>query len=833
MSLVPKTPQASRLNGSSPENGAVSRIPAYQNGIENPGLANHSADAAPSFDFWGLLRRRIHMIVLLCIVGALLGYLNYVKSPKVYSSATRLLITTQAPPSIVNGNVQLNHRNSLPNHSNLLQSELVLGSAIEFGKLDKLKTFSATGNTVGKLKSMIQVVPEVGDTLQVICTGAHPEDLPTILNQIVEAYRRAVVDDSQSASEQAVSLIEALAREMGDEKDDLEADRLNLRSQLDVTSTLENGMIRNPYTSQLQELRDSKDKHYRALSDLKLRRQQLIEAATVDEETKELDPLKIKVAALEARDFLNLSRIDLPADVKPIDVKPIAIDEETNRMQEWQTLQRRVWEIDSAISELRASLVSRTQIVGTGHGSVTSLKTQIAYRQKEMEKLQSEMDQLQTAISEDRNTVDDTDEKLSKLESEQRKDWIRMYHLALVKQEKTTAAKIKLLDDSIALVGEKASSIGEKIFKYNVIQKAIDKKERAVDVILDRLKEINVLADNYTMTKIRTLQEPKRGGQVAPSFSKSLMFATMLAGLLGLGLAFLVDQGDMSFRSPNEILSHLNLQVVGKIPRIRTRRIAASKGVAELISAHKPAASESEAFRAIRTNLFFRANNEDIKTILLTSPSPGDGKSTTAANLAISIAQAGKRVVLVDADFRRPRIARYFGEELEVGFIDVLAGEMTLDEVIKPTELQDGLHIVTAGGYPKNPGELVTSPQFRETLEALRESFDFVIIDSPPILAVSDSISIASHVDGIYLVSRIRKGVKLTTRRAKESLDNVHAAVLGLIVNDVDRNPHYHEYGYQYSNYAYYGSGSYRNYYDQDHGSNKNGKLETRAKIET
>ena len=182
MSLVPKTPQASRLNGSSPENGAVSRIPAYQNGIENPGLANHSADAAPSFDFWGLLRRRIHMIVLLCIVGALLGYLNYVKSPKVYSSATRLLITTQAPPSIVNGNVQLNHRNSLPNHSNLLQSELVLGSAIEFGKLDKLKTFSATGNTVGKLKSMIQVVPEVGDTLQVICTGAHPEDLPTILN---------------------------------------------------------------------------------------------------------------------------------------------------------------------------------------------------------------------------------------------------------------------------------------------------------------------------------------------------------------------------------------------------------------------------------------------------------------------------------------------------------------------------------------------------------------------------------------------------------------------------------------------------------------------------
>ena len=236
MSLVPKTQQGNRLNGSTPLNGTVAHVPAFQNGIENPGLSNNPIPAS-SFDFWGLLRRRIHMIVLLCIVGAFLGYLNYIKSPKIYSSATRLLITTQAPPSIVNGNIQLNQKSSLSNHSNLLQSELILGNAIQQGNLDKLETFSTTGNPVGKLKSMSRVAPEAGDTLQVVCTGEYAEDLPAILNQIVEAYRRAVVDDSQSASEQAVSLIEALAQEMGDEKDDLETDRLTLRSQLDVTST--------------------------------------------------------------------------------------------------------------------------------------------------------------------------------------------------------------------------------------------------------------------------------------------------------------------------------------------------------------------------------------------------------------------------------------------------------------------------------------------------------------------------------------------------------------------------------------------------------------------
>jgi capsular exopolysaccharide synthesis family protein len=261
--------------------------------------------------------------------------------------------------------------------------------------------------------------------------------------------------------------------------------------------------------------------------------------------------------------------------------------------------------------------------------------------------------------------------------------------------------------------------------------------------------------------------------------------------------------------------------VVGKIPRIRTRGLKPVKGNAELITSHKPSSSEAEAFRDVRTGLFFRSANEDIKTILFTSPSPGDGKSTTAANLAISIAQAGKEVVLVDADFRRPRVDRYFGEELEGGMVDVMSGEMEIADVIKPTELQTGLSLVTAGGHPKNPGELVTSAMFRDLIATLREQFDYVIIDSPPVLPVSDSVSIASLVDGVYLVTRIRKGVKLTAKKAKDSLDSVEARWMGLIVNDVDQNPYYNEYGYQYGSYAYYGSKSYRTYYEDRRGTPK------------
>ena len=813
MSLVPPTQQSNHVNGVHNQNGALSAIPTLKDGYGQVGVPGLSPSGSQPFDFWGLLRRRIYLIALFAIVGAALGYLNYVKSPKVYSSVTRLLITTQAPPSIVNGNVMLSQKSSLPNHSSLLASEVVLANAIEQGDLRGLDTFSSSANPVSVLKSMTRVVPESGDSLQVVCSGANAEDLPIILSQIVESYRSVVIDDSQTKSEQTVSLIEALAKEMGDEKDGLESDRVELRSQLDVTSILENGSIVNPYVRGLEELRSSKDGLLRELSDLELRRKQLVESSTPSEDGS-VDKLQIEVAAIEAREFLKIG----PSGISNGEIQ--VVDAAEDMRNELQVLQNRFWDVESAIAELRANRVSRLQVVGPGHSSVDAIENQIKFRRRELATLQKEMDQLRSLASASQANDEERRTGLSELKLQESKNWIRMYYLALVKQEKVTAARIENLDNSIASLSEKAAAASDKIFQYNVIQKAIDKKEKAVDVILDRLKEINVLADNYTMTKIRTLEEPKTGFQIAPSFSKNLLLGTMLAGLCGLGLAYLVDQADMSFRSPAEILANLQMPVVGKIPRIRTRRIKSKKGngVLELIAAHNPSASESEAFRTIRTNLFFRANNEDIKTILLTSPSPGDGKSTTAANLAISMAQAGKKVVLVDADFRRPRVDRYFGEDLENGFTDVLSGFKKLNDVIKPTDTQDGLYLITAGGHPKNPAELISSPQFKESIEALRESFDYVIVDSPPVLAVADSLSIASYIDGVYLVSRIRKGVKLTARKAKDSLEGVNAKLLGLIVNDVDQNPYYHEYGYQYRYYAYYGSGSYRSYYDSESG---------------
>jgi capsular exopolysaccharide synthesis family protein len=177
--------------------------------------------------------------------------------------------------------------------------------------------------------------------------------------------------------------------------------------------------------------------------------------------------------------------------------------------------------------------------------------------------------------------------------------------------------------------------------------------------------------------------------------------------------------------------------------------------------------------------------------------------------LAISIAQTGKRVVLVDADFRRPRIHQHIDEPISPGTLDVLDGQLQLDHVLI-SSFQPNLDLLASGGRPKNPGELVTSPEFNNLILELKSRYDFVLLDSPPLLPVADATAMSTEVDGVYLVLRIRKGVKVSARSAKERLDQVNANVLGVIVNGMDQNPHYSEYGYYY--YAY--NTDFRRYYD-------------------
>jgi capsular exopolysaccharide synthesis family protein len=213
-----------------------------------------------------------------------------------------------------------------------------------------------------------------------------------------------------------------------------------------------------------------------------------------------------------------------------------------------------------------------------------------------------------------------------------------------------------------------------------------------------------------------------------------------------------------------------------------------------LVTLLEPASPASEAYRTLRTNLLYALVDDPPKVIVLTSPGPGEGKSTTCANLGVVLTQAGKSTFIVDCDFRRPVMHKFFGLRNLRGIVDVLVGERNLQEVWK--EPLEGLKVVTVGSIPPNPAEITGSRRMSNFLTSARERFDYVLVDAPPVGPVSDPAILATQADGVLLVLDAQNTRKGAVRQAIHSLEAVGAKVLGTVMNNVEakRGGYYHGY---------------------------------------
>jgi len=215
-----------------------------------------------------------------------------------------------------------------------------------------------------------------------------------------------------------------------------------------------------------------------------------------------------------------------------------------------------------------------------------------------------------------------------------------------------------------------------------------------------------------------------------------------------------------------------------------------------IVTHQDPGAVASEAYRVLRTNLQFMGLDEPVRSILITSATPGEGKSTTAANLAVAFAQAGASVCLIDADLRRPTIAKLFGVENWSGLTSALIGQGGIDACLHATSIP-GLTVMPSGPVPPNPSELVGSARMAGLLGHLQEKYDVVLVDSPPVLAVTDAAALAPKVGGVVLVVRANTVDHRQVNRAKEALQAVKARVLGVVLSSVKpegRDGYYYYY---------------------------------------
>jgi succinoglycan biosynthesis transport protein ExoP len=297
---------------------------------------------------------------------------------------------------------------------------------------------------------------------------------------------------------------------------------------------------------------------------------------------------------------------------------------------------------------------------------------------------------------------------------------------------------------------------------------------------------------------------------VSPNRRRIFLTALIFGAILGLGAAVLLENLDDSVKSPDEVRDQFGLPVVGTIPGIKDSDTPGENGVevARRLATHfDPRSPVAEAYRSLRTNLAFARAHEAMRILVLTSPGPADGKSTTVANLAITFAQQGQRTLLIDADLRRAVLDKMFKVPRSPGLTDVLVGRAQLPDVIHPTEIEH-LSVVGSGPFPPNPSELLGSASMKEVLRYAQSEFDIVLVDSPPLLAVTDAAVLATLADGAILVIRVGATAKAAVRRAVAQLQTVHGRMVGAVLNDVDLRSGAFSGSYGYYYYYYYGEGA-------------------------
>jgi capsular exopolysaccharide synthesis family protein len=258
------------------------------------------------------------------------------------------------------------------------------------------------------------------------------------------------------------------------------------------------------------------------------------------------------------------------------------------------------------------------------------------------------------------------------------------------------------------------------------------------------------------------------------------LFEGLLIGLmLGVALTFL----DTRFRSADEIRSGVGLAILGAVPHTHGRQSNSIRGRKVHLD---PTSEVAEAYRSVRTALYFGATDAETRTLLVTSPSVADGKSTLSANLAIAMAQAGQRTLLIDADFRKPQQHKIFQVDDSLGLSMILAGQNSPSETIQRSGIRE-LDVLPAGPIPPNPTEILNSETFESLLRDLAGQYDHVLIDAPPVGPVSDARILSAMCDATILVLRAQKSSRKSAAHARDALLSVGGNILGIVVNDVPR----------------------------------------------
>jgi capsular exopolysaccharide synthesis family protein len=379
---------------------------------------------------------------------------------------------------------------------------------------------------------------------------------------------------------------------------------------------------------------------------------------------------------------------------------------------------------------------------------------------------------------------------------------------SLERQKASRDSSIAGLQKVVNEERQKEARLNNLALDYNRIKRERDTDQKLFDMVANRLKEADITGAQ-PFNNVRFLDRalvPK--APFKPDLQQALL-AALVAGLaVGIGIALLIEVADTTVKSQADIEALVDAPFLGLLPVIPVEgpakeadRAASQRQTRErdLYVLGHPRSAVAECARFIRTNLLFMSTDRPLRTLVVTSPAPQEGKSTTAVTIAISMAQAGSRTLIVDTDMRKPRLHRVFCVDADQGVADVLLGELTLEKAIRPTEVPN-LDVLICGTLPPNPAEILLSERFKELVADLARRYDRVVFDTPPVGPVTDPAILGTLVDGVVLVTKCDQTSKESVKLAMRALKDANARVFGVILNDVDVTAKRYAGAY----YAYY-----------------------------
>ncbi len=427
----------------------------------------------------------------------------------------------------------------------------------------------------------------------------------------------------------------------------------------------------------------------------------------------------------------------------------------------------------------------------------------------ELRDKEQERDALSVKYGSEHPTMKTLAEEIALLERQ-----VKQEKAVVIASAKQDVKQIKAVEEGLRAAAGEAHSAGLNLnlreIEYRRLNHDRDNKAKLYEIVLQRLTETD-LTRMLKTTHVRVLDGALLpSAPVSPNIAKNAGTALVAGLLLGLLAAFLASRLDRTIRSVESVEGH-GIPVLGVIPHLGPsnsradakagpKHIAPAQSPGELVVVEEPMSPAAETFRMIRTHLAFMSQEEPLRCFVVTSALPLEGKTTVSSNLAISLAQFGRSVLLVDSDLRRPRLHRVLDVDNDQGLSSLVEGRTTLKAAVRKTKI-DGLSVLTSGPIPTHPSELLHSAAFERVKDDLLEHFDYVLFDSPPMGAVTDAAIVAPQVDGVLLVVRAGTSTLHALSGARKQLSSVSARLLGAILNDADLR--IKSYGYRAGSYGY------------------------------